>query len=526
MRESEFLNDSAAQIPVKTHASAALMTLKDQRAFQERVLILAAFFVVVWAVIRACVQSITMDEADTYAWFVATSNVWYPFSNNHILNTLLMWLSTHAFGPSVIAIRTPALLGAVLYVAVSYFLCRSITDRFSIQLPVFICLTYNPFIFDYMVAARGYGLANAFLLAAIAVPVWHRMKSRPSLRQSCVLSSLVLGLSFSANYSFALVDLTVFFAIAVWAMRQRQGESAARIVGLCALPGLLVALVMCGYPMLHWWGYDYAIGAHSLKEMRQSLVQSSLYRLDPRFQEYGWYKAVSFLRPLLPPLIVVLCFCRTVAAWLDGSWREDPRSLWLGRFAAALACIVTFSVLMHWLAFRFYRVPLPLGRAGIFLLPLCTLLGGTILAAPARSLVSRWLRRGLIAASLSLACYFVLCLRLSYFKEYQWDADAKEVYSVLAQFNHTYGVTEVGVFDLGFPSLNYYRVLSRRETFPEFHPEPPNPTAGKTVYVMSRVNQRSFIDREKLVVVYRGKFSDTVIAVKPDGPIPTTMVSP
>jgi hypothetical protein len=487
-------------------------------------LILTALFAMVWAVIRASVQSITMDEADTYAWFVATSNVWYPFSNNHILNTLLMWVSTHAFGPSIIAIRAPALLGAALYIAICYFLCRSITERFSIRLPVFICLTYNPFIFDYMVAARGYGLADAFLMAAIAVPVWHRVKSRPSLRQSCVLASLALGLSFAANYSLAFAGLAVFFAIAAWAMRRRAGESVLHIVGLCALPGLVVALLMCGYPMMHWWGYDYGIGAHSLREMRQSLVQASLYQLDPRFRAAGWYKAMSFLRPLLPPLIVGLCFCRVVATWFDGSWLEDKRARWLGRFAAALAGIVTLCVLLHWLAFRLFRVPLPLGRAGIFLLPLCTLLGGVVLAAPARSTVSQWLRRGLTAVSLCLALYFALCLRLSYFKEYQWDADAREVYSVLARYNHQSGVTDVGMFDLCFPSLNYYRVLSGAETFPEFHPEPPNPPADKSIYVLSRVNQRSFIEKEKLVIVYRGKYSDTAIAVTPDGPIPPTMI--
>jgi hypothetical protein len=36
---------------------------------------------------------------------------------------------------------------------------------------------------------------------------------------------------------------------------------------------------------------------------------------------------------------------------------------------------------------------------------------------------------------------------------------------------------------------------------------------------MSQVNQRNFIDQERLVVVYRGRYSDTVIAVKPGGPI-------
>jgi hypothetical protein len=493
----------------------------ERRVFQDRLLLLVALFAIVWAVIRACVQSITMDEADTYFWFVATSHVWHPFSNNHILNTLLMWLSTHAFGTSTIAIRAPALLGAILYVGTCYFLCRSITERFSIQLPVFICLTYNPFIFDYMVAARGYGLANAFLLAAIAVPVWHRIKSRPSLRRSCALASLALGLSFAANYSFAFADLAVFLAIAAWAIRRRAGEPILHILGFCTLPGLFVALAMCGCPMMHWWGYDYALGAHSLKEMRQSLVQSSLYRLDPRFQETAWYRAMSYLRPRLPPLLVIFCFCQLVATRLDGSWREDARARWLGRFAAALIGIVTVCVLMHWLAFRFFRLPLPLGRAGIFLIPLCTLLGGVIAAAPARSMITLWLRRGITAVFLCLACYFLLCLRLSYFKEYQWDADAKDVYSVLARYNHTYGVTDVGMFDLSAPSLNYYRVLSKAETFPEFKPEPPNPPADKSIYVLSAVNQRGFIDKEKLVVVYRGMFSDTVIAIRPGGPIPT-----
>ena len=466
-----------------------------------------------------------MDEADTYSWFVATSNVWYPFSNNHILNTLLMWLSTHAFGPSIVAIRAPALLGAASYIGICTFLCWSITDRFSLRLAVLVCLTYNPLVFDYMVAARGYGLANALLLAAIAVPVWHRVRSRPSLRQSCVLASLALGLSFSANYSFAFAGLAAFLAVTAWAIRRREGDSAVRIVALCALPGLLVALARCGYPLLHWWGYGTGDGAHSLREMRQSLLQASFYQLDPRFRDTAWYRAASSLRRLLPALRVILCACQLVVTRLDGSCRHDTHARWLARFAAALAGIATLCVLLHWLVFHFFGMPLPLGRTGLFLVPLTTLLAGTIAAAPTSSVISQWLRRGITAVLVCLACYFLLCLRLFYFKEYRWDADAKPVYSVLGGYNHSYGVTDVGMFGLCAPALNYYRVLSKAETFPEFKSTPPDPPSGKPIYVMSRVNQRSFIDREKLVVVYRGRFSDTVIAVKPGGPIPAAVVS-
>jgi hypothetical protein len=76
------------------------------------------------------VQSITLDEADTYFWFVAkpVGYVFYPFSNNHVLNTLLMWMTTHAFGTSIITVRAPALVGTILYISTCYFLCRSITN--------------------------------------------------------------------------------------------------------------------------------------------------------------------------------------------------------------------------------------------------------------------------------------------------------------------------------------------------------------------------------------------------------------
>jgi hypothetical protein len=235
--------------------------------------------------------------------------------------------------------------------------------------------------------------------------------------------------------------------------------------------------------------------------------------------------AVSSLRRWLPAVLVILCGSRVLVTVLDGSWRRDTRARWLAGFAVALAGIATLSVLLHWLVFHFFGMPLPLGRTALFLVPLATLLAGTIAAAPARSVISQWLGRGITAVLVCLACYFLLCLRLSYFREYQWDADARQVYSVLARYNHTYGVTDVGIFGLSAPALNYYRGLSKAETFPEFKSTPPDPPAGKPIYVMSRVNQRSFIDREKLVIVYRGEFSDTVIAVKPGGPIPTTMIS-
>jgi hypothetical protein len=41
------------------------MTLVNRRVFEELCLILTGLFAIFWAILRACVQAITLDEADT-----------------------------------------------------------------------------------------------------------------------------------------------------------------------------------------------------------------------------------------------------------------------------------------------------------------------------------------------------------------------------------------------------------------------------------------------------------------------------
>jgi len=285
-----------------------------------------------------------------------------------------------------------------------------------------------------------------------------------------------------------------------------------RVVALCILPGLFVALLLGGYPLAHMKRGDLYYGAQSLGEMTRSLVDDSLYQLNPRFGG-SLFKVMRFLKPRMLPALAILGVCQIVVT------RR------LGKLAAGLAGIVTLAVLMHWAAFRFDGLPLPLSRTGIFLLPLCTLLVGAIAAEPAGSLVSRWLRRGMTAVFICLACYFVLCLRLEYFKEYEYDRDVKDVYSVLARLNHNYGVTDVAASGVYASPLNFYRVASGRETFTEFRPTVGEFPVGKSIYVMDGPFEKKFIDREGLVVIYQGKSTAVVVAVKPGGRIPAIRVA-
>src|ERR1017187_3604883 len=65
-----------------------------RRYYSPLILPVTAIFALLWAGARACVQSITIDEADTYLTWVARHDPshWEAASNNHVLNSLLMRL--------------------------------------------------------------------------------------------------------------------------------------------------------------------------------------------------------------------------------------------------------------------------------------------------------------------------------------------------------------------------------------------------------------------------------------------------
>src|SRR4051812_47497141 len=103
-----------------------------------------ACLVVWWSLLRAGIQSMTFDEAWTYRNFGSSLRAVGIFdTNNHVLNSLLMWMATSILGNSHIAVRLPALLGAALYTCISYFVCLRLSNRFSLRWALFVCLTCN-----------------------------------------------------------------------------------------------------------------------------------------------------------------------------------------------------------------------------------------------------------------------------------------------------------------------------------------------------------------------------------------------
>ena len=73
--------------------------------------------------------------------------------------------------------------------------------------------------------------------------------------------------------------------------------------------------------------------------------------------------------------------------------------------------------------------------------------------------------RGALLATLSLtALYFVMCLRLTHFREWQYQEDVKSGYDVVAWYNHNRGVDNVEASWFYYGAMRFYGELSGRET--------------------------------------------------------------
>jgi hypothetical protein len=428
-----------------------------------------------------------------------------------------MRLFTSLFGLSHLTVRAPALVGAAIYISAACIFCRLLSSHTRLQWLVFVCLVYNPFIFDHLVAARGYSLAMAFLMAALVLAAWaqhpeSRAEPRWPAERIGAACSVCLALSFAANFSFAFVDAAALLAIFVWLCGLRRGaRERLRLWAACTLPGLAVTLFLTASVLIHFSKTELHFGAWSLGEMWGSVQRDSLYELNPQIVNPLLLRVAERLKRFLFPVLLTFALWRAAAAVSRRRVAQDVHTMWLRSLGAVLAAISALALLAHWLAFRRFRLLLPMDRTALFLALLGTMLVAVAAALPGGS--HDWGLRGLTGMLFVVSFYFLGCLRLGYFKEWRWDADVDKVYPVLAYYNRTYGVREV-VSEWKYNSaLRFYHLLDGHDTISGIRYSIQIPDDGQ-VYVLDWGFQEDTIRRLGLRVVYRAPSTDVVVAIR------------
>ena len=135
---------------------------------------------------RAATQSIVHDEALSWQFYLSgpVSAIFQTYTaNNHFLATILFRLSITLFGNSEFAMRLPTVLAGAWFFWTVFQLCGLIFGDGWLFLLACAALTLNPILLDFLVAARGYGLAMAGLFWALyQMLVWLHDRSARSER--------------------------------------------------------------------------------------------------------------------------------------------------------------------------------------------------------------------------------------------------------------------------------------------------------------------------------------------------------
>ena len=143
-------------------------------------------------------QPMRYDEALSYNEFASRPLYYglsfYPEPNNHLLNTLLVHLTSGLLGGEPWALRLPALVAGVLLVPATYGLGWLLHGSAAGLLAASL-VAASSYLTEYSTNARGYTLQALAFVAAFGLVVW---ATRRGSRTALLLAALVAALGFWA----------------------------------------------------------------------------------------------------------------------------------------------------------------------------------------------------------------------------------------------------------------------------------------------------------------------------------------
>ncbi|MGA2117251.1 MAG: hypothetical protein ABSH56_21125 [Bryobacteraceae bacterium] len=492
---------------------------------------LKVFLALVWLVClyRAMTQSIVHDEALTYGFYIGAplSQIFQFYdANHHFLNTLLMRISASIFGVSEFTLRLPALGGAALYLAAVYRICvREIGGDAAAFLTAAL-LALNPMILDFMVAARGYGMALGFLMWALAVLVAYVRRPESVAARELLWAGAALSLSIMANLVFAVPAMVL--TAAAWAMlktarpavlpapapppaskkRQRRRKRQVlldqdralrtfwRWLVIPAAAGCAVFILIS--PVAQSTPGKFYAGAQTVAESLRSLYSVSLAHGGPLQQAALWPVLRDGVAFGLAPLTLL-------GALAAGIVRRNILLVLVS--ATAIGCGIV-PLLLHVAIHLLY----PLDRTGIYFLPLtCLALAGLSEQIGG----SGWWKAARVCAaaiSILVVAQFLLEFNTRKFAVWAYDADTHAILAALGKAvpNKRPGSVRIANSWQLEPSLNFYAMKDNLTWLQPITRDPVGP--GADYYILTAADRAS-AGSLNLRTIFTGLNSGTILAV-------------
>lgn len=411
---------------------------------------LVAIFV--WSVLRAVTQSVTPGEAWNYDRFIGPH--WQESltrfdTNNHILNTILVRVSTARIHLTELSLRLPSLLFGVLYLLAAYRISRRWFGEQKMFLAVLGLLTLNPLILDAMSEARGYGMALACWMWAVELVV-----SGGSME----IAGVLLGLSVAGSLAF-LAPATALILVA-------RGR---RKWGYMPQLAVLTAFVFLVLPLNHAEKEILTQGASSLRQSLNELTASSL----------------DFDSAAVETVVRVVVAILAVAGLLGLLRRTTPPPIYM--MGGSLAVSLALVWVAHWKTGAAYPQ-----TGAIYLIPMVSIFAAMI--------AQRWGRAsveiGFVVVAAILVAHYADHTRLAYRGEGELTG-GRNLAKALRKDAGQRGV-RVGVSGAAEPILRYYRWRYRQANWGEIQPV----GGGSFDYYVLTAQDAGMVQQRGLKVLY------------------------
>ncbi len=426
---------------------------------------------VVVSVVRAITQSVTPGEAANYVRFAApewAGALGHFDVSNHVLNTLLMRISTTRFHLTELSMRLPSLMAGALYLWAVYRLAIRWFGGGAAFLAMLGLMTLNPMVIDALSEARGYGAALAVWLLAFDLIL--QATQEFSVR-NLNLAAVFLGLSMVASLAFAAPACALLIVAMLWFRSQRDAGGRHPY-----MPHLmfLTLFVMLTIPVNRAQWATLGIGATNLRQTLNELTSLSLG---------------SSLKVLTGAVRVgvALAALAGIAAALR-YWRQRA-----GAVAAVTGAVFAISLILLLGAHRYLRTPFP-QEGGLYLVVLGALLFSALfLKQRSKAAQIVWLA----VAGVVLVRYAGL-FRFGAYAAGEPYSGGRTVAKMLRKTAGTANV-RVGVSQDAEPILSYYRLRYRQANW---QPDAKSVDAPFDYYVLTP-RDAALIEQRHLHVIYR-----------------------
>lgn len=424
------------------------MTKKTNRI----IFCISVIALLVFDLYKAYHSSFTHDESYTYLYYVNTGVmdiISYKdyFTNNHILNTLLMKFFQALFGSSEIVLRLPNILAHFLYLFFTY----KLFDRYCAKsfIVFFILANANPYLLDFFSLARGYGLAIGLMSAGL----YYYCRYIESQKQRYhVFSFAFIAVASIANFALINVLLILILVHNIFEFFIFHQRISMKNIWKANRVNLLIAFLLLiivyepirkilKYKLLDFGGID-----GFWTDTVGTLVNSFSYHSN-----YG--NVISVVLKVFIIFISLLFVLRSILLFSGKAEINLTQKVFLF-FGMILFLIVLSSNVQHLL----FGTPFLMDRFAVFLFPLFIFLSSFLIFDSWYSKYKYLIRSLLFLLAVMFFCHTAYSINTSRYYEWEYDMNTKKMLQELNQIRpKTKSHISLGITWFFDSAINFYR---------------------------------------------------------------------